>query len=66
MRLCHPVFSFHGKQKRGSGCSDRFNFGVSKITVDGDCCHEIKTLDLGSTAMTKVVCMHAHCLFESV
>ena len=24
---------------------DRFNFGGSKITVDGDCCHEIKTLD---------------------
>ena len=44
-KIWHPVLSFHGKQKGGSGCTDRFNFGGSKITVDGDCCHEIKTLD---------------------
>ena len=44
-KIMASSLSFHGKQKGGSGCTDRFNFGGSKITVHGDCCHEIKTLD---------------------
>ena len=38
-----------------SGNSDRFYFGGSKITADGDCSHEIKRcLLLGRKAMTNV------------
>ena len=44
-KIMASSLSFHGKQKGGSGCTDRLNFGGSKITVHGDCCHEIKTLD---------------------
>ena len=38
---------------RKNGNSDRLYFGGSKITVDGDCSHEIKRcLLLGRKAMT--------------
>ena len=38
-----------------SGNSDRFYFGGSKITVDGDCSHEIKRrLLLGRKVMTNL------------
>ena len=38
-----------------SGNSDRLYFGVSKITADGDCSHEIKRhLLLGSKIMTNL------------
>ena len=42
--------------RRGrSGSSDRFYFLGSRITVDGDCSHEIKRhLLLGSKAMTNL------------
>ena len=36
------------------GNSDRLILGGSKITVDGDCSHEIKTLLLGRKAMTNL------------
>ena len=38
-----------------NGNSDRLSFGVSKITADGDCSHEIKRhLFLGRKAMTNL------------
>ena len=38
-----------------SGNSERLSFGVSKITADGDCSHEIKRcLLLGRNAMTNL------------
>ena len=38
-----------------NGNSDRLYFGGSKITVDGDCSHEIKRLSLvGRKAMTNL------------
>ena len=38
-----------------SGNSDRLILGGSKITADGDCCHEIKKhLLLGRKAMTNL------------
>ena len=42
--------------RRGNnGNSDRFYFGGSKITVDGDCSHEIKRrLLLGRKVMTNL------------
>ena len=40
---------------RNNGNSDRLYFGGSKITVDGDCSHEIKRhLLLGRKAMTNL------------
>ena len=37
------------------GNSERFNFGGSKITADGDCTHEIKRhLLLGRKVMTNI------------
>ena len=36
------------------GNSDRLILGGSKITVDGDCSHEIKKLLLGRKAMTNL------------
>ena len=39
----------------GNGNSNRLYFGVSKITADGDCSHEIKRcLLLGREAMTNL------------
>ena len=39
----------------GNGKSNRLYFGVSKITADGDCSHEIKRcLLLGREAMTNL------------
>ena len=43
---------------------DRFNFGGSKITVDGDCCHEIKTLDPWKNSYEKAS-RHACSLLQS-
>ena len=38
-----------------NGNSDRFSFGGYKITVDGDCSHEIKScLLFGKKAMTNL------------
>ena len=38
-----------------NGKSDRLYFGGSKITVDGDCCHEIKRrLLLGRKSITNL------------
>ena len=40
---------------RNNGNSERFNFGGSKITADGDCSHEIKILLLlGRKVMTNL------------
>ena len=44
-----------GNRRVKGGSSDRFLFLGSKITVDGDCSHEIKRgLLLGKKAMTKL------------
>jgi len=44
-----------GNRWGNSGNSDRLYFGGSKITVDGDCSHEIKRcLLLGRKVMTKL------------
>ena len=40
---------------RNNGNSDRLFWGASKVTADGDCCHEIKRrLLLGRKAMTNL------------
>ena len=44
---------------------DKFNFGGSKITVHGDCCHEIKTLDPWKNNHDKAS-MHACSLLRCV
>ena len=44
-----------GNRWGNSGNSERLNFGGSKISVDGDCSHEIKRcLFLGRKAMTNL------------
>ena len=44
-----------GNRWGNNGNSDRFYFGGSKITADGDCNHEIKRhLLLGRKAMTNL------------
>ena len=63
-KIMASSLSFHGKQKGGSGCTDRLTFGGSKITVHGDCCHEIKTLDPWKNNHDKVS-MHACSLLQS-
>ena len=48
-----PIHHFMAKRWGNSGNSDRFYFGGSKITADGDCSHEIKRcLLLGRKVMT--------------
>ena len=56
LRSWHPVPSLHGKQKRGKvETVTDFIFLGSKITVDGDCSHEIKRhLLLGRKTMTNL------------
>ena len=50
-----PIHHFMAKRWGNSGNSDRFYFGGSKITADGDCSHEIKRcLLLGRKAMTNL------------
>ena len=49
-----PITSWQIDGKTAETVRD-FTFGVSKITVDGDCSHEIKIrLLLGRKAMTKL------------
>ena len=44
-----------GNRWENNGKSDKLYFGGSKITVDGDCSHDIKRLLLlGRKAMTKI------------
>ena len=53
----HGIWSHHlmANRKGKGGSSDRFYFLGSKITVDGDCSHEIKRhLLLGWKAMTNL------------
>ena len=53
----HDIQSHHfmANSWRNNGNSDRLYFGGSKITVDGDCSHEIKRhLLLGRKAMTNL------------
>jgi len=53
----HGIWSHHFMANRGrnNGNSDRLYFLGSKITVDGDCSHEIKRyLLLGRKAMTNL------------
>ena len=53
----HGIWSHHfmGNKWRNSGNSERFYFLDSKITVDGDCSHEIKRcLLLGRKVMTNL------------
>ena len=53
LRSWHPVPSLHGKQM-GKQCQNIIFLG-SKITVDGDCSHEIKRcLLLGKKAITNL------------
>ena len=53
-RSCHAVPSLHGRGENVETLTD-FIFLGSKITVDGDCSHEIKRcLPFGSKAMTKL------------
>ena len=42
LRAWHPVPSLHANRWGYNGNGDRFIFLGSKITVDGDCSHEIK------------------------
>ena len=41
-------------RRRKGGRSDRFPHSGSKITVDGDCSHEIRRLLLGRKGMTNL------------
>ena len=54
--IAFSVWSHHfmANRWRNNGNSERFYFGGSKITADGDCSHEIKRLLLGRGAMTNV------------
>ena len=58
LRSWHPVPSLHDKElgKRGkSGNSGKFYSLGSKITIDGDCSHEIKRhLFLGRKAISNL------------
>ena len=52
-----PITSWKIEGGRVETVAD-FNLGGSKITADGDCCHEIKRgLLLGSRAMTNLECI---------
>ena len=54
-RSWHPVPSLHDNRWGSNGNSERLYFGGSKITVDGDCSHEIKRrLLLGRKVMTNL------------
>ena len=54
-RAWHPVPSLHGKQMGKQWKLTDFIFLCSKITADGDCCHEIKRhLLLETKAMTNL------------
>ena len=54
-KIMDPVPSLHGKEMGNNGNSEDFIFLHSKITVDGDCSHEIKRrLLLGRKAMTNL------------
>ena len=54
-KIMDPVPSLHGKETGNNGNSEDFIFLRSKITVDGDCSHEIKRrLLLGRKAMTNL------------
>ena len=48
-----PITSGEIEGKTAETVSD-FIFGGSKITADGDCSHEIKTLTLGRKVMTNL------------
>ena len=48
-----PITSWEIEGKTAETVSD-FIFGGSKITADGDCSHEIKTLTLGRKVMTNL------------
>ena len=53
----HGIWSHHfmANRWRNNGKSGRFIFLGSKITADGDCCHEIeRRLLLGRKAMTNL------------
>ena len=55
LRSWHLVPSLHGKDGKTMETVSDFIFLGSKITVDGDCCHEIKRhLCLGRKAMTNL------------
>ena len=47
LRSLHPIPLLHGKQGKSGTVTD-FIFLGSKITVDGDCSHGIKTLACSS------------------
>ena len=58
--LTHGIWSHHFMTNRwgNNGNSGNFILGVSKITADGDCSHEIKRcLLLGRKAMTNLDCI---------
>ena len=50
---CSPIISWQIEGERVESVTDFLLLG-SKITVDGDCCHEIRCLLLGRKAMTNV------------
>ena len=55
LRAWHPVPSLHANRWGYNGNGDRFILLGSKITMDGDCNHEIKRcLLLGRKAMTNL------------
>ena len=60
----HSIWSHHfmGNRWRNSGNSVRFYLGVSKITADGDCSHEIKRcLLLGRKVMVNLLLLLLSC-----
>ena len=50
---CSPIISWQIEGERVEAVTD-FLFLGSKITVDGDCSHEIRCLLLGRKAMTNI------------